>query len=68
MRYERVDGKVVPVISRTRAKVAPVDGQYCQSESDRRLREIIRGMTDRERKIVFDEVRAIDRERSWGHV
>ena len=37
--------------------------QYCIHESDKRLREKIRGMDDRERMVVMDEIRKIYEDR-----
>ena len=37
--------------------------QYCCPESDSRIRGIIRGMTDRERMIVLDEIGQIDQQK-----
>ena len=60
MTYERVGNEIMKVTSRARAKVKPVNGKHwneiCIERSDDRIREIIRGMDDRERMIVLDEI------------
>ena len=40
--------------------------QYCWPESDERIRAIIRGMDNRERMIVLDELRKIESEHRRG--
>ena len=59
MTYERMNGEVVKVTKRQRVKLAPVGGQYCPDISDEIIRERVRGMDDRERMIVLDEIRHI---------
>lgn len=56
MTYERMNGEVVKVTRRPRVKLAPVGGQYCSDRSDEIIRERVRGMDDRERMIVMDEI------------
>lgn len=58
MTFERVGEEVVKVTQRKRVKLKPVEdrSQYCMQKSDDRLREIIRGMDDRERMIVLEEI------------
>lgn len=62
LRFSHQKAAVQPLVGMERL-VIPGNGQYCCQESDKRLREIIRGMDDRERLIALDEIGRIYKSR-----
>ena len=63
MTYHRVREEMTEI----KANVLPIyhpvlptkTKQYCRHESDERLRALVRGMDDRERMVIMDEIRRI---------
>ncbi len=65
MTYMKENGKIVSVIATNNQRsfprvIAARSGkQYCSQESDRKLRELIRGMDRHDQLIVLDELQKI---------